>query len=130
MKIPAAIPEIPASHLEQAIAYYVNHLGFTFHWKWGDEAAGIAGISRSDCQLYLTNPGFRESYGNAGPALVWLGLNSRAEVDQLCQLWKSAGAKIVSAPEDKPWNLHEFMAADLDGNQIRVFYDFGGESRA
>lgn len=129
MKLPSGIPEIHASNLQQAISYYVNQLGFTFDWKWGDEAAGIAGVSRGDCHLYLTNPGFREGYGNNGPVLVWLGLNGRALVDQLHQFWKSSGAKIVSEPEDKPWNLHEFMAADLDGNQIRVFYDFGGESR-
>jgi hypothetical protein len=24
----------------------------------------------------------------------------------------------------KPWQLHEFTAADLDDNLIRVFYDF------
>jgi hypothetical protein len=38
--------------------------------------------------------------------------------------WKAAEAKIVSWPEDKPWKLREFMAADLDGNLIRVFCDF------
>jgi hypothetical protein len=26
--------------------------------------------------------------------------------------------------EDRPWNLREFVVADLDGNLIRVFYDF------
>ena len=41
--------------------------------------------------------------------------------------WSSLGAKIVSKPESKPWHLHEFTAADLDGNQFRVFYDFAWE---
>jgi predicted lactoylglutathione lyase len=127
MNLPAPVPEIPASNIDQAASYYVNNLGFTF--DWGDEAGGIAGISRGDCRLFLTNPQFRESHGNTGPILIWLNLNNRAEVDQLHQLWKSTGAKILSEPEDKPWRLREFMAADLDGNQIRVFYDFGGESR-
>ena len=35
--------------------------------------------------------------------------------------------KIVSGPEDKPWKLRELMAADLDGNLIRVFYDSRGK---
>jgi hypothetical protein len=33
----------------------------------------------------------------------------------------------LSAPEEKPWKLFEFTAADEDGNVFRVFYDFGGE---
>jgi hypothetical protein len=37
------------------------------------------------------------------------------------------GAQIVARPESKPWNLHEFMARDLDGNLFRVFYDFAWE---
>ena len=41
--------------------------------------------------------------------------------------WKAAQARIVSGPEDKPWKLREFMASDLDGNLIRVFYDFRGD---
>ena len=51
-----------------------------------------------------------------------------SEVDELFAQWKGADAKIVSAPEDKPWKLREFMAADLDGNLIRVFYDFRSDS--
>jgi hypothetical protein len=43
---------------------------------------------------------------------------------------EAAHAKIVSEPEDKPWKLREFMAAHLDGNLIRVFYDFRGDTFA
>lgn len=61
--------------------------------------------------------------------LLWLNLASRAEVDELFDEWNTAQTKIVAAPQDKPWNLREFVAADPDGNLIRVFYDFGaGES--
>jgi len=51
-------------------------------------------------------------------------LFGRVEVPYSSQQWKAAQAKIVSEPEDKPWKLREFTAADLDGNLIRVFYDF------
>lgn len=54
----------------------------------------------------------------------WLNLDSQAEVNELFAQWTAAQAKIVSEPEDKPWKLREFTAADLDGNLIRVFYDF------
>ena len=122
MTFPAPVPEIPAANVDKAAAYYINTLGFTF--DWGDDQGGIAGISRGNCRLFITNRSFRESYGNIAPILFWLNLDSKAEVDELFAQWKAARAKIVSEPEDKPWKLREFMAADLDGNLIRVFYDF------
>jgi len=122
MKFPGAVPEIPAASVDKAAAYYVKTLGFTF--DWGDEQGGIAGVSRGNCRLFITNRSFRQAYGNTGPILFWLNLESKAEVDELFAEWKTAGAKIASAPEDKPWKLREFIAADLDGNLIRVFYDF------
>src|SRR4029077_9357742 len=105
MTFPAPVPEIPAANVDRAAAYYVNTLGFTF--DWGDDQGGIAGISRGNCRLFITNRSFRESYGNTGPILFWLNLNSKAEVDELFAEWKAAQAKIVSAPEDKPWKLRE-----------------------
>jgi uncharacterized glyoxalase superfamily protein PhnB len=122
MTFPKAVPEIPVESIDKAAAYYVDVLGFTF--GWGDEQGGIAGIFRENCRLFLTNRGFREHYGNQSPLLFWLNLASKAEVDELYAEWKAAGAKLVSEPEDKPWKLREFMAADIDGNLIRVFYDF------
>ena len=122
MTFPAAVPEIPVSKVGEAVAYYVDRLGFTL--DWGDDDGGIAGISRGDCRLFLTNGPFRKSFGNASPILIWINLDGKAAVDDLFTEWKSAKAKILSDPEDKPWKLREFLAADLDGNRIRVFYDF------
>jgi uncharacterized glyoxalase superfamily protein PhnB len=125
MTFPKAVPEIPVESIDKAAAYYVDVLGFTF--GWGDEQGGIAGIFRENCRLFLTNRDFRELYGNQSPLLFWLNLASKAEVDELFAEWKAAGAKLVSEPEDKPWKLREFMVADIDGNLIRVFYDFHHE---
>ncbi len=77
--------------------------------------------------MFLTNDAFRQTFGNHGPLVVWLNVSSKAEVDELYRRWRDAGAKIRSEPEDKPWHLREFTALDLDGNQLRVFYDFGWE---
>jgi predicted lactoylglutathione lyase len=124
---PQAVPEIPVSHVEKAAGYYVDVLGFSF--DWGDDAGGIGGISQGHCRLFLTNAPFRGVDGMKGPVIVWLNLNNKQEVDELFERWKHAGARIVEAVEDKPWNLREFRVADLDGNQLRVFYDFNWELR-
>lgn len=125
-EFPAAVPEIPVSDIDQAADYYANRLGFAL--DWGGEEGGIAGISKGQCRMFLTNGAFREPNRNAGPVVIWLNLNSKAEVDDLYRLWKNSQARIVSEPEDKPWKLHEFTAADLDGNLFRVFYDFASDA--
>jgi hypothetical protein len=75
MILPPAVPEITAASVDKAADYYVKTLGFTF--DWGDEKAGIAGISRGNCRLFITNRSFQEHNGNKGPVLFWLNLDFR-----------------------------------------------------
>lgn len=121
-KLPGAVPEIPVRDVDEAAAYYENNLGFRVDWHGGE--VGLAGISKGDCRMFLASPDFRKGYGNRGPVLTWLNLESKEEVDDLYRLWSASKAKLISAPESKPWGLHEFTAADPDGNLFRVFYDF------
>jgi uncharacterized glyoxalase superfamily protein PhnB len=125
---PGAVPEIPVSDIDAALEYYHGRLGFIV--DWGDPGgAGIAGISQGNCRLFLTNAAFREHYGNSGPVLIWLNLNSKEEVDALHHLWRANQARILSPPESKSWGLHEFTATDPDGNLLRVFHDFATPHR-
>ena len=126
-EFPGAVHEIPVSNLKKACAYYERSLGFAI--DWGSEGGGIVGISKGDCRMFLTDSAFREHYRNVGPMLVWLNLDSKEHVDELYGLWTVNQAKIVSPPESKPWGLHEFTVADLDGNLFRIFYDFATPER-
>jgi predicted lactoylglutathione lyase len=121
-KFPPAVPEIPVSDMNAALDYYERRLGFTIDWGGAD--GGIAGISKGQCRMFLTDRDFREHRRNASPVVIWLNLDNKHEVDELHEIWKSSGAKIISPPESKPWKLHEFTVSDLDGNLFRVFYDF------
>ena len=125
---PGAIPEIPVRDIAAATAYYRDCLGFTL--DWGDEELGLAGISKGDCRMFLASHRYREQHGTVGPTSTWLNLDSRADVDELHRVWSASDARLVSAPQSKAWGLHEFTAADLDGNLFRVFYDFATPERA
>jgi predicted lactoylglutathione lyase len=127
-EFPGAVPEIPVRDITTAAAYYQNNLGFSL--DWGDEDLGLAGISKGHCRMFLANQQFRKAYGNIGPTLTWLNLDSKEEVDELYRMWSASHARLMSEPESKPWGLHEFMVADLDGNLFRVFYDFATPERA
>lgn len=122
-EFPGAVPEIPVRDLGAAKAYYENNLGFSV--DWGGEELGLAGISKGNCRMFLANSAYRKKYGNAGPVLTWLNLESKDEVDDLYRLWSSSEVNLISEPESKPWGLHEFMAKDPDGNLFRVFYAVG-----
>lgn len=124
-EFPGAVPEVPVSDIDLAAEYYENRLGFKR--DWGNDDGGIAQVSRGNCRIFLTNRGFRESLSNAAPVVVWLNLDSKREVDELYEVWSRRDARILFEPESKPWKLHEFIAADLDGNLFRVFYDFAWE---
>jgi predicted lactoylglutathione lyase len=124
---PPACPEVPVAELIAAVAYYRDRLGFVVDWS--DEALGLAGVSRRDARLFLSDAQFRAQRGNRAPIVLWFNPSSRAEVDAIYAQWHAAGARIESAPEAKPYKLYEFFAQDLDGNVLRVFYDFAWEER-
>lgn len=126
-ELPGAVPEIPVSDVVAATEYYRARMSFSVDWLGADIA--LAGISRDQCRLFLAGPAFRTESGNTGPALTWLNLSSKGEVDDLHRAWRSTGAILLSDPESKPWGLHEFTAADMDGNRFRVFYDFATPER-
>jgi predicted lactoylglutathione lyase len=125
--LPGAVPEIPVSDINSATTYYRERLSFEVDWIAGD--IDLAGVSRDHCRLFLAGPPFREARGNVSPVLTWLNLSSKAEVDALHDAWRATNAILLSAPESKPWGLHEFTAADPDGNLFRVFYDFATPER-
>jgi len=126
-ELPGAVPEIPVSDVVAATEYYRDKLSFSLDWLAADIA--LAGISRDQCRLFLAGPAFREERGNASPVLTWLNLNSKEAVDELHRAWRSTEAILLSGPESKPWGLHEFTAADPDGNRFRVFYDVATPER-
>lgn len=123
MRFPPFCPEMPVRDLAAALAYYRDRLGFTVDWS--DDDLGLAGLSRGDARIFMANAAYRTGLGNGGPVVQWINLSSRAEIDALHGEWAEAGVRIVAPPEAKSYQLYEFLAHDLDGNILRLFYDFG-----
>jgi predicted lactoylglutathione lyase len=128
VNFPAICPDIPVADLAAALAYYRDKLGFTVDWS--ADGIGLACISRGATRMFLSNAAFRRPLGVRGPILLWLNLDGRAEIDALYREWLAAGAKLSGSPASHlDAKLYEFFAQDIDGNYIRVFYDYAWEER-
>jgi hypothetical protein len=110
MTFPAAVPEIPSADVGKSAAYYVNTLGLTL--DWGDDQGGIAGIQRGIAGCFsLIAP---SESPTATQALSFSGSISIAR-----PRWTRTLCAVEDRASEDP--------ADLDGNLIRVFYDFRGD---
>ena len=128
MKFPATCPDIPVADLAKALAYWRDSLGFNIDWT--ADGIGLACVSRGDTRMFMSNEAFRAPLGVRGPILLWLNLEGRAEIDALHAEWAAAGARLSGPPGPNPGaKLYEFLAEDLDGNYLRVFYDYAWEER-
>ena len=121
MRLPHPVPELPVSDVQVAGEAYARLMGFSVDWSYEDS---FVGISRDDTRMFLrrrTQEEARERHS----VLVWLNMDSPADVDQLYAEWKERGALIVEGLRTAPYNLREFTAQDTDGNRFRVFHDLG-----
>src|SRR5438552_16775181 len=98
-EFPSAVPEIRVSNVARAAVYYENCLGF--HWDWGVE--GMGQVSRGGCRIFLTDNASRGDVSRETPVVIWMNLNDKAEVDELCESWSGSDAQIVEEHESRHW---------------------------
>ena len=122
MRLPAPVPELPVSDIEAAIGAYGSQMGFIAEWRYED---WLAGIARDDTRIFLRKRTPEEEKARYA-VLIWLNMASAAEVDQLHDEWTGKGVRIVAPLQTASYNLREFTAEDIDGNQFRVFVDLAG----
>jgi len=91
--------------------YYHEQLGFKLDWTDGDPA-DFGAVSRGDTQLFMCE----RCQGHPG---TWVFILT-PDVDKLHAELVKRGAKIQSAPADKPWHIREMQVADPDGNVLRI----------
>ena len=125
MKLPAPVPELPVTDINAAADAYARQMGFTVDWKYEDF---LAGISRDDARIFLRQRTSDEDKSGYS-VMIWLNLNSSAEVDGLHEEWRGRGVRIVKELRTATYGLREFTAQDIDGNSIRVFFDLGGAAQ-
>lgn len=109
----ASSPILRVGNLSESLDYYVNKLGFSIDWNFGNQ---VASVSRQAANLMLCE----NDQGNVG-TWVYIGVG---DAERLHEELKAKDALIKLPPTNYAWAL-EIHVSDLDGNVLR----FGSESK-
>ena len=116
MKTQCAATVFSVKDVAQAIKFYVDILGFSVDFRFGE----YAGVKHGEVLIHLSqnHPNMRPP----GSGAVYIFCD---EVDDFYRDITSKGVKTTAAPKDYPYGMRDFLAYDLDGNQV----SFGTETK-
>lgn len=105
----AVTPRLPVRDVENALAFYVDKLGFRLGWKWG-EPATHANVCRDSISfdLIMLPP------ERCGTALAYVQLNG---VDAYFSELKARNIEVGDVA-DRPYGMRDFEVIDPCGNRL------------
>ena len=109
-KVEGITPILNVKNLAASIDYYVNVLGFTKDWDWGDPP-DFGGVSRDGVSIMLCEGG----QGHPG-TWIWIGVE---DAEAFYDEYKASGATIRETPTNRAW-AYELKVEDLDGHVLRI----------
>ena len=122
-----ARPVLHVTDVEASVRFYVNQLGFTSPWRYGEDGrARVAQVERLGCALILADT-WPEKIGKG---LMFISVNFEQETREatiaaLDALRAELEAKGVSVKEDS-WGYRLLVIDDPDGNQL--FFNYPNET--
>jgi catechol 2,3-dioxygenase-like lactoylglutathione lyase family enzyme len=122
-----ARPVFHVTEVEASLRFYVDRLGFTSPWRYGEDGrARVAQVDRLGCALILSN----QWPDKVGKGLIFISLNvepatHEAAVAALDALRAEFEAKGVAVKEGS-WGYRLLVIDDPDGNQL--FFNYPNES--
>jgi len=108
-------PILRVSNFAASMDYYVNKLGFTKRWDWGDPPT-FGCVARDKVSIFLCE-------GAQGRPGTWIMIFLH-DVDALYTDYKQRGAKVLQPPTNMPWETREMHVEEPDGHRLR----FGSDS--
>lgn len=112
----AVYPTLAVPNVMEACEWYVDCLGFTERFLWGDPPTHGAILLDSAClHFWLGEP-------QLGANWLYFDVN---DLDTIYARAKESGVRITRAPETYPWGMREFNAVDLNGYNLRFGQHMG-----
>ena len=116
-KIHSAVPVIGTDNIEKSLKYYIEVLGFTLDFKYGDPPV-YAGVKSGEAEIYLTNDphlakGIKESK-LVPEVFIWV-----SDAESLFKDHINKGAEIVEPLSDRPWGARQYVVREINGYHIK-----------
>jgi len=110
MKFEKSISILYSSDIVTSLNYYIEKLEFDEKWEW-DNPPTFGGVRKQDVEIFFC----KNDQGNPGTWLCILIEN----VDEYYKTIKNKGAKIITEPQNREFNIREMLVEDPDGHIIR-----------
>ena len=108
-----AIPCLACEDILATAAFYVDVLGFSLEWMWGDPPSD-AGVKRGAVDLFLTRrPQLVPKVDGAEVVIVV------TNIDDLFAEHVASGADVLSPLESITWNRREYCVRGPHGYHLR-----------
>ena len=108
-KFAAVTPRLPVSDVEQALTFYVDHLGFQLGWKWGNPLTH-ANVCRDSISLDL----IASPPDHCGTAMAYIQLSG---VNAYASELQRRNVKL-SELADRAYGMRDFEVVDPWGNRL------------
>ena len=109
------VPVLPVQDLQKTIDFYKDKLGFYNEWLWGENAAGLERdylrfIFKRDTEFAK----FMNSDSFEFALMVFV-----TGIDHIYKEYQTNGVEMITALEEKPWGMKEFVVKDVNGYLLR-----------
>lgn len=112
----AVYPTLAVPSVTATCNWYVDRLGFTLRFLWGDPPTHGAILLDVACVHFWA--------GTPQLGANWLYFDIDS-VDEMYHRATSNGVEVTREPETYPWGMREFNALDLNGYNIRFGQNVG-----
>ena len=108
-RLEAVTPRLPVRDVDDALTFYLERLGFTLGWKWGNPTTH-ANVCRDSISFDL----IALPLERCGTALAYVQLSG---VDAYFSELMSRHVKLTEIG-DRPYGMRDFEVVDPNGNRI------------
>lgn len=115
-----AIPILDVRHIEEALLFYVDRLGFHVDFRYEKDPENYAGVRRDDVRLHMhRQPSKHFEYGAAGRPKFRIPVD---DPDALFVEFRAMGVLDDGIEvQNTEWGTREFGFRDPDGNGLVFF---------